>query len=592
VTELAARLVPRTLPRLSTAIACACALAVVGGIYARAAVFSAEALPGTRVAGIDVAGLDHAQVVAAVQNALLPKLARPLVVQAGTTRVVVEPRRLFALDAVATADAALAASRRTEPERIAALVGVRSTDVAPVLRSTPALRRAAVAEIRRAGVVPARSAEITMNGVVPAVRPAQVGRALDVQALLNEVRAAALEGRPSIVAPFVPARPGRGAEAAREAVALARALVSGPVYTFFDRRPLRALSEHQLASLVRFEPRGQRFVVTLDAEGLTRLLRPSLRSSSRAPVDARFEIAGDRVRVVPARNGVGVDSTAAVREVTAAAYSHDRRVASIQLAPVAPETTTAELTALGITRKVSSFTTEMGPSSFNRIWNVHLMADYIDGTIVKPGATFSFNRVVGPRTVARGFREGQMIVGSLLLPSIGGGVCQTATTLFNNAFDLGLPIIERHNHSFYISHYPLGRDATVSWGGPDFVFKNDLKNALLIKTSYTDSTLTFTFYGTPAGRRVVARTGPQVNWRAPGPSYAYDPYGVPGSVRTVSGSNQPGFDVTVYRTVYDRGGDVLRKDAFLSKYIAVGPTTIYGPGTTPPGPYFVLPPPE
>jgi hypothetical protein len=68
--------------------------------------------------------------------------------------------------------------------------------------------------------------------------------------------------------------------------------------------------------------------------------------------------------------------------------------------------------------------------------------DYIDGTIIKPGKTFSFNKVVGPRTPERGFREGQMIIGSLLVPSIGGGVCQTATTLFNNAFELGLPIVE------------------------------------------------------------------------------------------------------------------------------------------------------
>ena len=100
-----------------------------------------------------------------------------------------------------------------------------------------------------------------------------------------------------------------------------------------------------------------------------------------------------------------------------------------------------------------------------------------------------------------------MIIGSLLLPAIGGGVCQTATTLFNNAFELGLPILERHNHSFYISHYPMGRDATVSWGGPDFAFKNDLKTGILIKTSYTSSTLTFSFYGTDPGRRVVSATG-------------------------------------------------------------------------------------
>ena len=181
-----------------------------------------------------------------------------------------------------------------------------------------------------------------------------------------------------------------------------------------------------------------------------------------------------------------------------------------------------------------------------------------------------------------------MIIGSLLLPSIGGGVCQTATTLFNNAFELGLPIVERHNHSFYISHYPMGRDATVSWGGPDFVFKNDLKTGILITTSYTSSTLTFSFFGTDPGRRVVATTGERSNWRSPQTTYALDPYAPRGSVRTVAGSNQSGFDVTVTRKVFE-DGKLLRQDATTSNYIAVGPTAIYGPGRSIPGPYFVLP---
>ena len=76
-----------------------------------------------------------------------------------------------------------------------------------------------------------------------------------------------------------------------------------------------------------------------------------------------------------------------------------------------------------------------------------------------------------------------MILGGVLIPSIGGGVCQMATTIFNAAFEAGLPMRERHNHSCYISHYPMGRDATVSWGGPDLVFRNDLDHAILIKAS-------------------------------------------------------------------------------------------------------------
>jgi vancomycin resistance protein YoaR len=217
------------------------------------------------------------------------------------------------------------------------------------------------------------------------------------------------------------------------------------------------------------------------------------------------------------------------------------------------------------------------------------MADFIDGEVIEPGETFSFNRVVGPRTAERGFLEGQMIIGSLVLPSIGGGVCQTATTLFNDAFELGLPILARVNHNLYLAHYPLGRDATVSWGGPDFVFKNDLKHGLLIKTSYTDQTLTFTMYGTNEHRRVVAKAGPQTKWTSPSMNYAVDPNAPRGSVKVVQGTGEKGFDVSVDRTVFDAAGKELRHDVFRSHYIPDSPTTVYGPGRTPPGPYIVLP---
>jgi vancomycin resistance protein YoaR len=217
------------------------------------------------------------------------------------------------------------------------------------------------------------------------------------------------------------------------------------------------------------------------------------------------------------------------------------------------------------------------------------MADFIDGTIIRPGEVFSFNDVVGPRTSQRGFLEGQMIIGSLVLPSIGGGVCQTATTLFNDAFELGLPILSRTNHNLYLAHYPLGRDATVSWGGPDFKFRNDLKHGLLIKASYTDQTLTFTVYGTPEGRRIVSHTGPQVNWTKPSMNYAVDPNAPRRSVKVVAGSGELGFDVTVTRQVYDASGKLLRHDTFRSHYIPDSPTTVYGPGRTPPGPYIVIP---
>ena len=92
---------------------------------------------------------------------------------------------------------------------------------------------------------------------------------------------------------------------------------------------------------------------------------------------------------------------------------------------------------------------------------------------MRPGETFSFNESVGPRTKAAGFDEAPVIRDGVLTPGVGGGICQVSTTLFNAAFFAGLPVVERRPHSFYIDHYPVGRDATVSYGAVDFKFRND-----------------------------------------------------------------------------------------------------------------------
>src|SRR5262249_13304389 len=173
-------------------------------------------------------------------------------------------------------------------------------------------------------------------------------------------------------------------------------------------------------------------------------VEPDVKRFEADPKDASFAVDGGVAHVVRAEPGRQLDPQTAAFAVAGAARKLSERDAPLRLAVVQPELTTAKAEALGIHRELTSFTTQMGASSSNRIHNVHLMADFIDGTLIKPGETFSFNKVVGPRTADRGFLEGQQIVGSLTLPAIGGGVCQTATTLFNDAFEAGLPILERH----------------------------------------------------------------------------------------------------------------------------------------------------
>jgi vancomycin resistance protein YoaR len=537
----------------------------------RVAQLHGAAKPGVHVLGMDVGGESRGR----VESSIRAWDAEPVTIHAGGRTYHVRRGWLVAVNVRATAARALhtggwtslAVSRRVDVP----LVAGRAGDAGNVLR-----------EIARAGRAPV-SATVRIDGARVVTTPARSGLRLDRAALLR----ALVERNAVIDAPFARVAPARGNAAATRAVAAVERLVASPVAIDYHGARRGALTTLQLARAVRVVPRGHRFVVSLDGARLAEVVRPRLGKWIERARNARFVVAGDRVRVEPSRPGRDVDPAQLVGAVEAA--TENGHVARLELGPRDAALTTADARALGIRQKLVSYTTQMGESSSNRIHNVHLMADFIDGTIVKPGETFSFNKVVGPRTSERGFLEGQMIIGSLVLPSIGGGVCQTATTLFNDAFELGLPILARTNHNLYLAHYPVGRDATVSWGGPDFVFRNDLKHGLLIKASYTDQTLTFTVYGTPEGRRVVSHTSRPTNWTSPGMNYAIDPNAPRGSVKVVKGTGEQGFDVDVTRRVYDRNGKLLRSNLFKSHYIPDSPTTVYGPGGHPPGPYIVLP---
>jgi vancomycin resistance protein YoaR len=593
VTEIAARLVRpiRRLGPLSLTAICLAVLivAVTAFVVVRSYTLRASVLPGVRVAGVDVGGMSRPDARGRIETVIGERLRRPVDIAIGGEIFTVTPSNLFAVDATATERVAFDSARGSFLDQLRAVVVPVAVehDVQPVLVVNQTAQDALSKELARRTHRPV-SAAVSMEGREPVVVPGRTGTIIDAAAVLALVRDAALRGLPTVEAPVQNVSPQVTTEEAEQAAAEARTAVSAPVDLRFRHHAVGKLEPSTMAKLVRFEVIAGDVELSLSGKNLRAALAPFVEDFRKEPKNASFRVSGKRAQVVKGHNGTTLDVPSAQAAVLAAATEPGTREARIGLAALEPKLTTAEAKALGIRRQVSTFTTDMGVSSSNRIWNVHLMADYIDGTIIKPGRMFSFNKAVGPRTPERGFREGQMILGSLLLPAIGGGVCQTATTLFNNAFELGLPVQERHNHSWYISHYPIGRDATVSWGGPDLKFKNDLDHAILIKTSYTESTLTFSFYSTPQGRKVEATTGPETNFRSPQPSYAFDPSAPEGSVRTVTGSHASGFDITVYRKVFEHG-KLVRKDSFTSHYVAVGDTIIYGPGTDPPRIDFTIP---
>jgi vancomycin resistance protein YoaR len=589
MTEIAARLA-RPVHRLGLGSAVVVLLLVLvgAGLAARGIALRDEVLPGTHVAGVDVGGLSKEQAQARIAAALRAQLSRPVEVSVGGQALTAQPKKLFKLDASATADAAFASARDSVAARVAALAVpfLVKHEVAPVLEVRPAARAALFAELSALLERP-RSAHLELRGSTPLVTPGRNGEAVDEAALLEAVRDAALGGSGVVQAEVLSVEPVITTAEAEAVAAQARTALSGPVELKVRHRSVGEIGSARMPSLLNIARSAGSYELVVDLRTLERRIAPLVDRYTREPHDARFRVKGKKVRVVPDRDGRQLAAEQTAAAVLAASLSTGDRSAVLAFEPAAAGFTTREAKALGIRHQVSTYTTLMGESSANRIWNVQLLGRYLDGTIVKPGQVFSYNKVMGPRTEERGFREGQMIFGGVLIPSIGGGVCQTATTIFNAAFEAGLPILKRTNHSFYISHYPMGRDATVSWGGSDFVFKNDLDHAILIKAHGDATTFTVTFYGTKQGRKVVSSTSSPTSYTQPHLQYAVDPSAAPGSVRTADGGG-PGFHVNVHRKVYE-DGRLIREDDFPTTYTPQNPTQIYGPGGKPPGPYFVLP---
>ena len=189
--------------------------------------------------------------------------------------------------------------------------------------------------------------------------------------------------------------------------------------------------------------------------------------------------------------------------------SSSNRRADLVVISAAPERTTGEAKAMGITGLVGAYETFYGGVP-NRIHNVQLVAHLIDDHFIAPGEEFSFNGTTGERTSDKGFLEAPVIINGELKTGLGGGICQVSTTTFNAAYDAGLSITERTNHALYISHYPLGRDATVNYPDTDLKFENDTGHWLWLRTFVGSSSLTVALYGTPQHRRVESEVSPLV----------------------------------------------------------------------------------
>lgn len=298
---------------------------------------------------------------------------------------------------------------------------------------------------------------------------------------------------------------------------------------------------------------------------LEKELRSFFKSIEKKPKDASFDVRDGKVIIIPEKSGYRVDATRTANMASRQLMLSQKARVEAVLYEVKPEITAEKAKTFGIRELISSFTTEYNPAQTARVENIKLLARLLDGQLIAPGEVFSFNERIGPRTLERGFKPAPTIVNGRLVDTAGGGACQVGTTLFNAAFFAGLKIIERHNHSFFISHYPAGRDATVSYGGFDLKFKNDYKNWILIKAWAGQSRITISFYGTSEGRKVRFETKGPTDLK-PFKREVVKDESLPEGTEKVEEKGVAGRRYVVTRYVYDVNGNLLYRDTFISNY--------------------------
>jgi vancomycin resistance protein YoaR len=500
----AAKAGPPTTRRHFWRIAWIVALALVVLLFlavAERAVYSGKVMPGVDVDGVDLAGDKELAAYAAVKDLATKLEHEPLRVKVRGKELSADPTLIrLDIDEAATLRAARTAGRSRNPvEQVTGtlLRRFRSDHVPLVVHYD---------EQRLAGVLDGWGNSTTEGmvegglrfegaNVVP-IEPRAGEGILRAEAIKRIEDGLARAERSVVTLPVGRVQPAIDRAAVDRAAAQAREMLTGT--HVIAMAPLEvAISPAQLAVAMGTRIVDKRLELTVDPAKLRFALGPNLAPLEVVPVDASFTVTPQNtVQVVPSQTGRTIDMDVVAKEILAG----NRRITARPRA-VVPAHDTKWAEGLGITHQVSSFTTNH-PAGQPRVHNIHLAADVLNNTIVEPGQVFSLNDKLGKRTPEKGYVKAPVIGDGEFVEDYGGGVSQLTTTLYNAVFFGGYEDVEHTPHSIYISRYPMGREATINFGVTDLKFRNDTSHGVLIRTGYSNTSITVSFYGDNEGRTV------------------------------------------------------------------------------------------
>lgn len=510
----------------------------------------------TRVLGFEVGARSRAGAAVLLERHFSADVAKPIVID-----TVGQLHDVSASDLGATFDVAAtiaaAGSRPVDPIKLFKRT-FSKVDLQPEIKVDLVRFNQVIDDLGKRSAVATHEGAVIFKGLTPIPILPLDGQSIDGTKALDQFTSQWLRSSPIKVPIIVRHALVTADEVERTIRYLASPSVSEPITLVIDGHDL-LLAPKDIASSMTFVPDAQGHLTgRFSSDALELSLGSAWLKLVPPAKDATLKFINEMPRVYPAVLGRMISDDSLTQGLTPVlTATGPARRAFVSTSVEQPRITTEEIGGLGINVQITKFTTQFPPAAY-RIQNIHRAADLIDGTLVKPGEIFSLNKTVGQRTAANGFAEGIVIYNGRFAKDFGGGVSQVATTTWNAAWFAGVELVSHMAHSFYISRYPAGREATVAWPNVDLQFRNDTGHVLLMQTTYTNSSVSISIYGTRK-YTVETITGPRRNFK----DFAtYDD----DSPTCISQGGVLGFDIDVTRVLKLAGVEASR-EVFHTHYV-------------------------
>lgn len=508
--------------------------------------------PGTTVAGVNIGGLGREAAISKVRAEVARPAAEPLEFDNAGETLIVKPRQAGVwVNAQETVEPLL----RNSWNPIGRFFG-RTKEVQPVIVVDDAKMELQMGALDRLVTQVPVDPQLSVSGTTVTYVPGQQGRTVDRDATRAVIMESLLLPRRQQTLPVIIEEPLVTVSNAEAAHTFAEAAVSGPV-TVAIGDVVAEIPAKSIGDSLTFSAIDGDYVPELDGAQLFASIQQDVTFSDE-PVDAAFRVnKKGELQIVPSRAGGGVsDEDLADRVLSVLGQDVSAGGSRDVIVPEGerqPNFTTADAEALGIKDKLSTFTQKFDYAAY-RVTNIGQAAEYVNGTILMPGDTFSMNDTIRERTEENGYTQGIIIgPGGVFEEALGGGVSAATTAVWTGAFFAGMERVDTRAHSVYISRYQPGLEATVAWGIFDMKFRNDSPYPVLITTKMTNTSMTVDFWGTRVYDAIEAEFGPRTSVRQPETVYRKKKDGCSPQ------AGIPGFSINVDRVFFQDSQEVKRE---------------------------------